>query len=87
MIQKILSLDDSLVTDQMLAAGDVENLLALHGPAMIDRIEEQARTSPRFARLLGGVWKNRMTDEVWARVCAARDLKTWNRIHEGIDDD
>ncbi|HZH30488.1 MAG TPA: hypothetical protein VEY11_06970 [Pyrinomonadaceae bacterium] len=59
-----------------LAAGPLEDLLSDFGPAYIDRVEELARKDPRFNWLLGGVWRLSMTDEVWARVQAAR-LKVW----------
>jgi hypothetical protein len=42
----------------------------------IDRVEELARKNPRFNYLLGGVWKNMMTDDIWFRVEKAR-LKVW----------
>jgi hypothetical protein len=38
----------------------------------IERVEELARQDPNFNSLLGGVWQNTMTDEVWKRVQAAR---------------
>ena len=59
-----------------LAAGPLEDLLAHHGPAYIGRVEELARSEPRFNLLLGGVWRNAMTEDVWRRVQAAR-LRVW----------
>jgi len=59
-----------------LAAGPLEDLLAAHGSKLIERIETEARKSPTFNLLLGGVWQNAMTPEVWGRVQAAR-LKVW----------
>ncbi|HEY0099904.1 MAG TPA: hypothetical protein VGB76_13230 [Pyrinomonadaceae bacterium] len=59
-----------------LAAGPLEDLLSAFGAAFIDRVEELARKDPQFNWLLGGVWRLAMTDEVWARVQAAR-LKAW----------
>lgn len=56
----------------MLAAGPLEDLLARQGPEFIDRVEELARKDPQFNYLLGGVWRNTMTDEVWQRVQTAR---------------
>ena len=56
----------------VLAAGPVEDLLAKHGPDYIGRVERLARVDEKFNRLLGGVWRNNMTDEVWGRVQAAR---------------
>lgn len=52
----------------VLAAGPLEDLIAYHGPAFIDRIETEARQNPRFKELLGGVWRSSATDQVWARV-------------------
>jgi hypothetical protein len=55
-----------------LAAGPLEDVLALHGIAFIDRVEEEARRNPRFNHLLGGVWQNEMPLEIWERVQKAR---------------
>jgi hypothetical protein len=60
----------------ILAAGPLEDLLATVGPKYIDRVEQLARRDPKFNWLLGGVWKNNMTDEVWERVQAIR-LNVW----------
>lgn len=57
----------------VLAAGPMEDLLAHHGPEYIGRVEDLARTDPKFNFLLGGVWKNTMTDDVWRRVQAIRN--------------
>ena len=56
----------------VLAAGPLEDLLAKEGPAFIQRVEDLARRDPKFNDLLGGVWRNTMTDEIWQRVQAAR---------------
>ena len=56
----------------VLAAGPLEDLLANFGPDYIDRVEELARRDSKFGDLLGGVWKNTMTEEVWHRVQKAR---------------
>lgn len=56
----------------VLAAGPLEDLLAKHGPLFIERVEQLAQADERFNMLLGGVWRNTMTDEVWQRVQAAR---------------
>jgi hypothetical protein len=60
--------DQSKSVAQNLSAGPLEDLLARHGEAVIERVEAEARSNPSFAFLLGGVWKNQMTDEVWLRV-------------------
>jgi uncharacterized protein DUF6869 len=59
-----------------LAAGPLEDLLAKQGPAFIERVEELARKDPRFNFLLGGVWRNAMTEDTWQRVQTAR-LRVW----------
>ena len=61
---------------QNIAAGPLEDLLAAHGSTLIERIEIEARRNPAFNLLLGGVWQNTMSSEVWSRIQAAR-LKVW----------
>jgi hypothetical protein len=61
----------------LLAAGPVEDLLALHGAQFIDRIEAEARRSPSFAHVLGGVRRRDIPQEIWERVEAARGGKVW----------
>jgi hypothetical protein len=78
----ILATLDSLVRNPnddafaVLAAGALEDLLAIHGSIVIDRVETEARQSPDFRRLLGGVWQNRMSDDSWQRVTKAA-VKRW----------
>lgn len=59
-----------------LAAGPLEDLLAAHGPVLIEKIETEARRNPAFNLLLGGVWQNTMSPQVWSRIQTAR-LKVW----------
>ena len=69
-ILEIISKDHS---DQILsdvAAGPMEDLLAYHGALVIDRVESCARSNPSFERMLGNVWKNAISDDVWNRVKA-----------------
>lgn len=82
MILAILSRDQSQSTMQNLSAGPLEDLLGYHGVAFIDRVESQARRDPIFAKLLGGVWQNRMPDEIWLRVQAVWDRRGWDDIPE-----
>ena len=56
----------------ILAAGPLEDYLGKCGEDAIERVETQAAADPRFKHLLGGVWKNAMSDEVWKRICACR---------------
>src|SRR5438309_5144484 len=37
--------------EAILAAGPLENLLSQHGPAFIERVEQQAASDPRFNHL------------------------------------
>ncbi len=53
-----------------IAAGPVEQLLGQHGEAFIPRVEARAATDRRFARMLTGVWRHTMSDDVWTRVQA-----------------
>jgi hypothetical protein len=57
---------------ELLAAGPLETLLAYHGAAFIERVEREAQSNPRFNRLLGGVWRHEMPEELWERVQRAR---------------
>ena len=82
MILAIHAEDQSNKINGVLSAGPVEDLLAKHGPSMIETIETHARKSPSFAKLLGGVWGNRMTEEVWNRVQAVWDRRGWDGIPE-----
>jgi hypothetical protein len=63
------------VTDEqlsLLAAGPLEDLLASHGAQFIERVEQESGRSPSFNRLLGGVWQNQMSQDIWSRVQKAR---------------
>jgi len=61
---------------QNLAAGPLEELLSSHGTELIEQVEVEARRSPEFNLLLGGVWKGNMSEEIWRRVSAVR-RQTW----------
>ena len=60
----------------MIAAGPLEDLIAGYGAIYINRVEELARKNPRFNYLLGGVWKNSSSEDIWERVEKAR-LTIW----------
>ena len=51
-----------------LAAGPVEDLLARHGAAFIERVCLTARREPVFRKLLGAVWRNSIAEPVWQRL-------------------
>ena len=55
-----------------IAAGPMEHLMGWHGTDYIVAVEAQAASDPKFARMLGGVRKYMMNDEVWGRVEALR---------------
>src|SRR5262245_7875762 len=71
-ILEILKRD--LTDDQtaLLAAGPLEDLLVWHGPAFINRVEDEARLNSPFNHLLGGVWRREMPKEIWERIEHAR---------------
>lgn len=80
LILKVLSLNSSNEIQEVLSAGLLEDLLAKHGSTMIERVEKEAKSNPLFAKLLGGVWQNSMTDEVWERVKAVWNRRGWDGI-------
>lgn len=65
---------------QMLSAGPLEDLLAHHPYAVIERVEREARVNRRFASLLGGVWQNNIPDDVCKRVQAVQERRGWDGI-------
>lgn len=69
-INLVRKLDASEIILANLAAGPVEDLLVTHGEEFIDRIEELAATDHEFRKLLGAVWKNKIADDIWARLKA-----------------
>jgi hypothetical protein len=54
-----------------IGAGPLEDLLAKHGPGLIERIEEAAKTDASFKQCLSHTWQNAMQPDIWARVCLA----------------
>jgi|SRR3569833_140346 len=71
----IVQISEQKLTDEqkaLLAAGPLETLLAWHGAAFIDQIEQQAQRSTSFRHLLGGVWQRDISPEIWNRVEKAR---------------
>jgi hypothetical protein len=67
-------LQRELTEDQIavLAAGPLEDLMAVHGAQFIERVESEAARNPRLNHLLGGVWQSKMEPEIWQRVQKAR---------------
>ncbi len=68
LILAIHSSDQSDDVQCVLSAGPLEELLSYHGPAFIEAVEHKANVDPAFARLLGGMYRHRMSDDVWRRV-------------------
>jgi hypothetical protein len=68
LVLTIWSLDKSISTRQGLCSGPVGELLCYHGDYIIPLIEKKAITDPSFARLLGGLCQNTMSDIIWDRV-------------------
>jgi Family of unknown function (DUF6869) len=52
----------------MISAGPLEDLLSGWGPEYIQRVETLAGKDPVFKGLLSGVWRRRITDDVWNRI-------------------
>jgi hypothetical protein len=52
----------------MIAAGPLEDLLSGYGTEYIERVEALAHQDPVFSRLLSGVWRGKITDDVWNRL-------------------
>jgi hypothetical protein len=75
-------MDHSTETMQSLSAGEIEDLLSRNGKEIISLVEDEARRNPTVAKLLGGLWKHRMTDEVWSRLQAVWDRRGWDGIPE-----
>ena len=63
---------------EILAAGPMEDYLAKLGAQVIEKVEQQAATDPRFRSLLGGVWRNSTAEDVWRRVQACWDRSGWD---------
>lgn len=76
----VLAADRSSCVIGRLAAGPVEDLLANHPYKTVERVEIEARKDQQFASLLGGVWQNKMPDDVWQRVQAVWDRRGWDGI-------
>ena len=54
-----------------LAAGPLEDLLSYQGGSVIELIEARAHKDPVFRKILRGVWRNNIAEEVWKRVQTA----------------
>ena len=52
----------------LIGAQALENFLAHHGDAFIDRVEQQARSDPRFWVAVASVWEWDISPSVWSRI-------------------
>jgi hypothetical protein len=77
-ILEILKRDPPTEVIEVLAAGPLEDYLAQLGERVIGKVETQAAENPRFRSLLGGVWRNSMSEGVWKRVQACSDRSGWD---------
>lgn len=77
-ILKILAKKPENSVLEVLAAGPLEELLAKYGYEYIARVEAETMKNREFKHLLGGVWKNDMEDEIWARVQNVWDRSNWD---------
>jgi len=70
-INLMYKLDSSDHILASIAAGPVEDLLCLHGPAFIRRIENLAEEDEIFKKMLGAVWgPEGISEDVWKRLKA-----------------
>ncbi|MFT5572095.1 MAG: hypothetical protein ACI9FR_001016 [Cryomorphaceae bacterium] len=74
MILVILKKDNSDTVISNLAAGPLEELLVQHGSKVIDRVEAKARQDSNFSKLIMGVWRNTMPEDIWSRVETLQSL-------------
>ena len=73
-ILRIFEQDQSEKLLANLAAGPLEDLLATHGERFIERVETLARQEPRFRFTIQMVWRNTISEPVWARLRKAATL-------------
>jgi hypothetical protein len=69
-INAIRHFDQSDKIAANLEAGPLEDLLVKHGDEFIGIYEELGKNDEQFRMLLGGVWQNEMSDQIWQRLKA-----------------
>ncbi|APG61534.1 hypothetical protein LPB140_00260 [Sphingorhabdus lutea] len=67
-IVSIIKASDDEYIIANVAAGPLENFIAKLGHKSLNKIENEALNSPRFAYALRGVWQNLTPDDVWERI-------------------
>ena len=80
LIVEILRTDASDKILENLSAGPLEDLLVYHGGSVIDEVEAEASRNPMLRKLLGGVWRRSMGDDVWKRLLRYADRNGWNGL-------
>lgn len=53
-----------------LSAGAMEDFICGAGEEYFEKIEYLAGEDEKFKKLLSGVWKGDMSDELWGKVCS-----------------
>lgn len=77
-ILHILEIDQSPLIMSNLSAGPLEDFLVYNGEDYIQEIMLLAKQNPTFAKLLGGVWQNQMSDTIWSKVQSVWDRSGWD---------
>lgn len=79
----VAAVDNSTTDDELghIAAGPAECLLSRKGSESIGWFEERASSDRRFARMLTGVWRHMMAEDVWQRVQALQGA-----LDDGLQD-
>jgi hypothetical protein len=57
----------------LLTESQLQYFLENHGKEFIERVESAARTNSKFALMLGGLWGDPISKDVWERVQAVWD--------------
>ena len=67
-ILKVVELTDDEWMLTLVGCGELEDLLAKHFDAFIDRVEAEAIANKKFAHAVTCVWQNGMTNKQYARL-------------------
>jgi len=79
----VLSIMESPDAERVIggvAAEPIEDLLVQHGDEFIELVENEAKRSPKFRHMLGGVWRSSMDESIWLRLTAVWDRRGWDGI-------
>ncbi|WP_144436651.1 DUF6869 domain-containing protein [Lysobacter antibioticus] len=71
-VNKVLERRSTEEVMDNLAAGPVETMLFHGREVALDLIVEEARRNRLFKQMLGGVWQNNLSDELWEKFLQAR---------------